>query len=191
MPTSHRAPPPAEPVRRMLPPLAAVAAVVAVILVLLWLNSPSHTSGQGPALQPPPAGRTAAASTSPSASPSPSVSAHRSARPKPHRTAPASEPPATQQPAVAPIPLTVLNNSRRSGLAHRAAAQVADRGWPIRLIGNFTGRIPVSTVYYAPGQQAQGRLLAREFPAVQRVLPRFDGLPGHGLTLVVTREWPA
>jgi hypothetical protein len=26
---------------------------------------------------------------------------------------------------------------------------------------------------------------------VQRVLPRFHGLPGSGLTLVVTREWPA
>ena len=27
------------------------------------------------------------------------------------------------------------------------------------------------------------------FDRVRRVLPRFRGLPGHGLTLVVTRDW--
>lgn len=189
-PGSHRAASPTpDPIRRLLPPLAAVTAVVAVILVLLWLNSPAHTSGPGPALQRPAALPTSA-SVSPSHSPSPSPSAHATA-PKPRRSAPVAEPPATQRPAVTKIALTVLNNSRRTGLAHRAAAQVARRGWPIALIGNFTGRIPVSTVYYVAGEEPQARLLAREFPAVQRVLPRFRGLPGHGLTLVVTREWPA
>jgi hypothetical protein len=88
------------------------------------------------------------------------------------------------------VPLTVLNNSRRTGLAHEVAAEVGRRGWPIAQVGNFTGRIPVSTVYYPPGEEPLARLLARQFPAVQRVLPRFTGLPGHGLTLVVTREWP-
>ena len=87
--------------------------------------------------------------------------------------------------------MSVLNNSRRSGLAHEVAAQVAAKGWPVAKVGNFTGRVPVSTLYYAPGQLASAQRLAAAMPPIQRVRPRFSGLPTSGLTLVVTREWPA
>lgn len=173
----------------MVPPLSAVTAIVAVIAALLVLNRPSHhDANAGPAVVPgstPTA--TAPASTAPpvSKSPSPSTS------PTPHRTVPVTEPSATAKPVVAKAPVTVLNNSRRQGLAHRAAAQVANGGWSIKYIGNFTGRIAKSTVYYAQGQAAIAHAFAHQFSAVQRVLPRFRGLPGSGLTLVVTREWPA
>lgn len=175
----------------MVPPLAAVSAVVLVIVALLVLNHPSHqATDAGPAVHPAP--------TRSSAEPEPTSSASAPAvvptvRPKPHRSAPAAQPSATAtaRRAVAKIPVTVLNNSRRTGLAHRAAAQVSSGGWPIRQVGNFRGRIPVSTAYYARGQAREARALAHQFRAIQRVLPRFDGLPGSGLTLVVTREWPA
>ncbi|HET6816808.1 MAG TPA: LytR C-terminal domain-containing protein, partial [Mycobacteriales bacterium] len=55
----------------------------------------------------------------------------------------------TSRPTAAILPVSVLNNSMRSGLAHEAAAQVAAHGWPIAKIGNFTGRVPISTLYYA------------------------------------------
>ena len=174
----------------MVPPLAAVSAIVIVIVLLLVLNRPDNSVSAGPVVTPGPTKTTTEpeltappVSSSPSGTPRPS--------PKPHRTPPSAEPPATAKPAVAKIPVTVLNNSRRTGLAHRAAAQVSSKGWPIRQIGNFTGRIRVSTAYYAPGQAEEAHKLARDFPAIQRVLPRFEGLPGSGLTLVVTREWPA
>lgn len=178
-----------EYVRRMVPPLAAVTAIVAVIVALLVLNRPSHhRADAGPVVTPGPTHTssepqpTAPPSTS---SPSPSVS------PTPRRTVPVTEPSATAKPVVAKAPVTVLNNSRRTGLAHRAAAQVANGGWSIKYVGNFTGRIAESTVYYAPGQAAIARAFAHQFSAVRRVLPRFEGLPGSGLTLVVTRDWPA
>ncbi|GAC1328182.1 MAG: hypothetical protein NVSMB13_15120 [Mycobacteriales bacterium] len=85
----------------------------------------------------------------------------------------------------------MLNNSRRPGLADRAASQFAAGGWTIADVGNFTGRIPVTTVYFEPGQEGAARALAAQFPAIARVLPRFAGLPGSGLTVVVTREYPA
>ena len=85
----------------------------------------------------------------------------------------------------------MLNNSRRSGLAHQAAAQVQAKGWPIAKVGNFTGRVAISTLYYDAGQLASAQRLAQTMPAIQRVRPRFSGLPTSGLTLVVTREWPA
>ena len=65
------------------------------------------------------------------------------------------------------------------------------QGWPLGKVGNFTGRIAMSTLYYAPGQETSARRLAAELPAIRRVLPRFSGLPTSGLTLVVTRDWPA
>lgn len=83
----------------------------------------------------------------------------------------------------------MLNNSRVHGLAHQAAAQFAEDGWQIRLVGNFTGRIPVTTVYYGPGEYAAAVQLAREFDQVQQVLPRFAGLPGNGLTIVLTEDY--
>ena len=192
---SHRAPVPfSESVRRAVPPLAAVAAVVFVIVLLLVLNRPGQThtavqGDQGPAVVPPPTSASLAPSpsqTAPTTTPSPS--------PSPRRTAPVAEPSATatrSAPAVSKLPVTVLNNSRRTGLAADAAGQLSRGGWPIREVGNFTGRIRVSTAYYAPGQESVARNLAHQFRAIQRVLPRFSGLPGSGLTLVVTREWPA
>jgi hypothetical protein len=176
----------------MVPPLAAVSVIVIVIVALLVLNRPGHhATDAGPAVQSPgPSLPTSqAAVTTPSVKASPTPSPKPSS--KPHKTVPVAEPSATAKPAVAKAPVTVLNNSRRTGLAHRAAAQVANGGWQIKQIGNFTGRIRISTVYYAPGQAAVAHKFAHQFSAVQRVLPRFRGLPGSGLTLVVTREWPA
>lgn len=189
-PRSHRAPVPvSESIRRLVPPLAAVTAIVLVIVLLLVLNRPGHTTTPGVSAGPVVTSPSASATATPT--PTPSLSMTPSAQPTPHRTAPVAEPSATAKPRVQKLPVTVLNNSRRTGLAARAAGQLSGGGWPIRSVGNFTGRIPVSTAYYAPGQESVARALARQFPAIQRVLPRFSGLPGSGLTLVVTREWPA
>ena len=171
-----------------MPPLAAVAAVVGVIVVLLVLNNRPTPAGPGPgavAEKPASARITESPSASPSASSSPSPTASATAPP-------VSEPSATQSPAQTAatlVPVTVLNNSRISRLAARVAADLRRHGWPVRKTGNFTGRIRATTVYYAPGQRASAMRLARTFAQIRRVEPRFAGLPGHGLTLVVTRDW--
>jgi hypothetical protein len=155
---------------------------VVVIALLLALNSSPDRDSAGPAITSP--------TPTPSASTSPAPPAP---RPTPTRSHIATHVEAKRSTRPAPVvaPVSVLNNSTRSGLAHRAAAQVAAQGWPLATIGNFTGRIVVSTLYYAPGQYDTAQRLAGQLPAIQRVLPRFSGLPAQGLTLVVTREWPA
>ena len=168
--------------------MLAVGAVVVVIVLLLVLNQAGDPTGPGPALAEP----TGPLATTTSASPTPTATrTTHSPRPTPSRTVPVDEPPATQAPRVAKIPVTVLNTSTIQHLAARAARQLRAKNWPIRLVGNYRGRLPVSTLYYLPGQRDVADLLADEFPAVQRVLPRPEDLPGKGLTLVVTREWPA
>jgi hypothetical protein len=84
----------------------------------------------------------------------------------------------------------VLNNSRITGLAHEVAAQVEARGWRIGIIGNMQGALPVTTVFYSPGDEAAAQHLAREFPSIQSIQPNAVAhLTQTGITLVLTRDW--
>jgi len=194
----------------------AVAGVALGIGALLWANDdptsgtptvqalisgpegPTATSSAGAPVvmpHPPTASRPAAAQgTAPVAvapAPRPSPSPSRPAQPSPP-TAKGGATNVSRGPAA--LSLTVLNNSRYGGLAARAASRFRSGGYPVGAVGNFTGRIRATTVYYAPGsarQAAAARALARRFPGVHRVLPRFAGLPGSGLTVVVTRDFRA
>jgi hypothetical protein len=177
---------PVSPVRALAGASVAVAGVLLGIGALLWATDAPKGS---PALQ-----QTQAQSSSVSPSPSPAPSPSPSPSPEAVMVVPAPlvSPTASPTPAAAPkLALTVLNNSNVNGLAHRAAATYRAKGWPIKLEGSFRGRIPVTTVYFAPGQQASALLLQKEFPAIQRVRPRFSTLPGSGLTVVLTRDYPA
>jgi hypothetical protein len=105
---------------------------------------------------------------------------------------PSATPPA--QTSAARAPLTVLNNSVIHGLADRVATAVQARGWQVAQVGNFAGLLPASTVYFNPGDaagEAAARELAREFPQIAQVLPRYAGLPPTppGIVLVVTKDW--
>jgi hypothetical protein len=101
---------------------------------------------------------------------------------------------AAPRPTRVVAPLTVLNNSRRTGLAKRAAAEFAAGGWPIRGTGNYRAtRLAKTTVYYTPRnarERAAAESLRRQFPHVERVQPRFKGLPGSGVTVVLTGDYP-
>ena len=183
---------PVSPMRAMAGALVAVAGVLLGIGALLWATeAPSGTPTVASQQQ---------ATTQVPSSPLPSPSVEPSVAPP--AVAPASRVPTVTQsspvpatrPTVAPIPklaLTVLNNSNRTLLADRAAREFRAAGWPIKLTGNFRGRISETTVYYEPGQLRSARLLQRAFPGLTRVRPRFDGLPGSGLTVVLTRSYNA
>jgi hypothetical protein len=179
---------------RLVGVLVALAGVALLIVGVVALGGGgSGSSGAAPA----PA--TPSVSTAPSTAPSATRSTpptRTSAAPRPSATpprtvAPPASPPAT---SAARAPLTVLNNSTIRGLADRAAAQVQDRGWQVAQVGNFAGRLAVTTAYYTPGDaagQAAALELAREFPQVDQVLPRYAGLPPTpaGIVLVVTKDW--
>ena len=127
---------------------------------------------------------TAAAALAPSPSPLPSPAA---AAPR------AAAPPALPTPTVAPparLPVTVLNNSRITGLAADGAERFSAGGWPVAAVGNFRGRIPVTTVYYDPGLETAAREFAGSFSGIVRVRPRFEGLPARGVVVVLTRDFP-
>ena len=177
--------------------IGALIALVGVALlvggVVALGGGDSGSSGAAPAPSP------SRSAGSPSSASSPSVSTSGAPRtttaPRttvaPPPTGPSATPPQT---AAARAPLTVLNNSTIRGLADRAAGQVQNRGWQVAQVGNFAGRLATTTVYYTPGDsagQAAANELAREFPQVDQVLPRYAGLPPTpaGIVLVVTKDW--
>ena len=49
----------------------------------------------------------------------------------------------------------MLNNTTRAHLAARAADQFRAGGWQVVKVGNFTGTIPSTTVYFTPGSGAE------------------------------------
>lgn len=159
----------------------ALLGVLLAIGALILFNGNDEPKG-GPVVA---AGPTSGHSSTPSAAPSAEPTATPSTGSSPAPVVVATKP------AAAPvIPVTVLNNSRRTGFASQAAAYFERNGWPVRTTGNYRGRIEQTTVYYAPGQEGSARRFAAQFH-VPRVLPRsaLPGLPSTGMTVVLTRDY--
>ncbi len=153
--------------------LAAVATVIGLGTLATEGNSSSAAPDSSVTSEPP----------APSAAPSSVVVT----------TPPAATPAPTAAP-VAPVraPLRVYNNSTISGLASGAAADFQGAGWPVQVVGNYSGGIiPTSTVYFRPGtgENAAAQQLGSEFGL--RVEPRFSGLDdaSPGLIVIVTNDY--
>jgi hypothetical protein len=168
--------------RAFLGALLAVAGVaLGIAALLLWRDQPSGTptvslpTGRPSAVVTPSAQPTAAPTSAPTAAPT---------------TAPTTVPSASAAPLPSPVvPVTVLNNSKVKGLADRSSRKFSAGGWPVAATGNYRGgTIAQTTVYYAPGQLGSAQRFAKQF-GIDRVLPRFSGLPGKGLTVVLTRDY--
>lgn len=184
--------------------LVAIAVILSGIVVINLLTrdkkSPSPAAVKSPstagaALRSSTAAKPGAAASKPTPR-SPSTPAGRgsvkpSAAPKPSAPAgPAAAQPSSPQAAAARIPLAVLNSSRIRGLAKSAASDFRAAGWSVPgKPGNTSYRATITTVYYLAGQEAAARQLMRDVPRVRRMLLRPRVLPGHVLTVVVTREY--
>ena len=88
--------------------------------------------------------------------------------------------------------MRVYNNSKISGLAHAAAADLQAEGWRVTDVSNYPdGTIPTTTVYYRPGteEEAAARQIAATFG--MRVEERFDGIKDAppGVIVIVTNDY--
>ena len=179
--------------------IGALIALVGVALLVggavALVGGDAGSSGAAPAPSPSPSRSAGSPSSASSPSASTSGAPRTTTAPRTSVAPPPTRPSATPpQTAAARAPLTVLNNSTIRGLADRAAGDVQNRGWRVAQVGNFAGRLATTTVYYTPGDstgQAAANELAREFPQVDQVLPRYAGLPPTpaGIVLVVTKDW--
>jgi hypothetical protein len=92
----------------------------------------------------------------------------------------------------AAIPLVVLDNTGRPAVARNATERFEQAGWTVSGTGTFSGDILSTAAYYDPasdGAQAAAEALQAQFPAIQRVRPRFDGLPRGPVVVVLTYDY--
>ena len=172
----------------LLASLVGVAVVaVAVVVVLNFRGEPVNHSAPSTAISSSffdSSARPSAASTgTSSAGPTPSTATPTLASPAPQTTV-------TGQGGAPSPSLDVLNDSRISGLAHRAADQFSAAGWDVAVIGNFSGGrdVPATTIFFPDGAQAAAQRLAVRF-GVDRVLPAPPYLSASHLSVVLARDW--
>jgi hypothetical protein len=171
--------------------ILAVVAVLALVGVIAAVGGQGHKGGKSKH-----SGGTHTNAALSTPGPSDATSASASAPTQSAPTSPSRSPaqhhrPVTKTPVN--IPLTVLNNTIKSGLAAQAAQKFSTKGWQVGPVGNYTGDLSATTVYYDstnPAQHRAAETLAAQFPEVAQVQPRFAGLPGSGLTVVLAPDWP-
>ena len=190
--------------------LCVVVAGVLVVVALHWRGESPHGSSAlaRPAGSTSPAGRSPATSptadtpTSTAVSPTPSApsavssgtsTAASSATPgAPATSAATAEPSESASPGPAAVPaVDVLNDSRVTGLAAQAAAQLRAAGWTVATVGNFAGDdVPATTVFFPEGDETVARQLATAL-GVTRVIAAPEGLSSSNLTVALAHDWPA
>jgi hypothetical protein len=169
--------------------LGALLLVLGLVLAFIAYSALGHPHGrQAGLLRPlasPPAGApgAAAAAERPAASQSPVAGAAGYGGSRATQAAQGNQ---------SRIPLTVLDNTGRPALA-RGAAQLFQRaGWTVTGTSTFDGDILSTAAYYDPeiaGARAAAEALQVQFPVIQRVRPKFDGLPSGPVVVVLTHDY--
>ncbi len=90
------------------------------------------------------------------------------------------------------VALVVLDNTSRPELARSASDRFRQAGWTVTDTSTFDGDILSTAAYYdpsAPGAQAAAEALQAQFPEIQRVRPKFDGLGPGAVVVVLTYDY--
>ncbi len=168
--------------------LAVGAVAVLVIALLAWQGHRVLGRSDG--------GQTAIAASASAKARLPSVTATAGAaiRPRTSSVVPSAGGSSSATASVAAtgpkLPVGVLNQSGRTGLAARTAALVRRAGWRVVAVGNSHGGVPATTVYYPTGAKDQASALAAALPGADRVRPSTPTMSSSRLTLVLTSTYP-
>jgi hypothetical protein len=90
------------------------------------------------------------------------------------------------------LPLTVLDNTGRPALARGASDRFTEGGWTVTRTSTFDGDILSTAAYYDPsadGALAAAEALQAQYPEIQRVRPKFDGLGPGAVVVVLTYDY--
>jgi LytR cell envelope-related transcriptional attenuator len=89
------------------------------------------------------------------------------------------------------VPVVVLNETTRTGLAARTSAMLAAKRWRTTGVGNFIGTVHDTTVYFPAGRAHDAHRLAKALPGrPNRTRPTFAGIPQARLVVVLTATYP-
>lgn len=201
-PVGRRAKPPVEGTpsplgRAVLPVILVLVAVVAVGAAWRQLNASDPSTVAGPTPSP-----SSSSSASGSASGSPSAtSASPTTSPKPTKSsspAPTSSATSTSSPtpSTAPVvidrsvPVTVLNGTRRTGLAARVANELRSKGWTVVSIGNWRGGGVSTTTVFVNGRDDAAATMRRDLEAADATKAPIGAMRDNRITVVVMGDYP-
>lgn len=178
------------PLGRIVLPIALlVVAAVAVFAAWNQLGSRESETASGPSSTPSASASPASSSPSASAKPStkPSATASSSPTPKPS-TSPSSSPSAIV--IDRSVPVTVLNGTRRTGLAARVATELKAKGWTVVSIGNWRGTGIDTTTVFVDGRDDAAVTMRRDLPAADATEQPIGAMRTNRITVVLMDDYP-
>lgn len=190
----RRAKPPVErtpsPLGRIVLPVVLMI-LAAVALVGAWrqltVQDPNLAGGPGP---------TKSASVSPSPTPSASASSTASQKPSPTPTKSSASPTKSASPSASAVvidrsvPVTVLNGTRRTGLAARVADDLRAKGWTVVSIGNWRGGGVDTTTVFVVGRDDAAATMRRDLKAADATEEPIGAMRTNRITVVVMDDYP-
>jgi hypothetical protein len=159
--------------------LLAVLGVVVAVVALVALRHPNGRQATAVPLRTSTVTSTSTQTTTRTAQPSTHASS------SPHASGSAS-------PAAHSIPLVVLNDTSRTGLAETAKTRFQTAGWTVTSTGNISNDILSTCAYYDPTDPANQQAaieLQKSFPAIKRVKEKFPELPAGPIVVVLTSDY--
>jgi len=195
-PPGRRAKPEPEPTpsplgRLILPVVLLLVAAVAVFAAWNQLGTDDADLAGGPAPTSS-ASPSASASAKPTASAKPSASAAAKPTAKPSST-PSSSSASPSTSAVVidrSVPVTVLNGTRRTGLAASVAAELRAKGWTVVSIGNWRGNGVETTTVFVDGREDAAATMRRDLEAADATEEPIGAMRDNRITVVIMGDYP-
>jgi len=110
--------------------------------------------------------------------------------PTPDPTTPAPSPTRSSIPVDRTVPVTVLNGTRRTGLAAAVAADLRAKGWTIISIGNWRGTGVDTTTVFVNGEQDAAATMRRDVRAADATRTPIGAMKDGRITLVLMDDYP-
>jgi LytR cell envelope-related transcriptional attenuator len=173
--------------QRIVGSLLAALGVVVLVIAIIALRQPNGHQAALRTSAVADSSSTGSSAPAPSSTPPASSTTPTSSSP----AAPTTSASATTDPLKA-IPLIVLNNTSKTGLADTAAGRFRAGGWTVTSTGNLVNTIASTVAYYDPSvanAQAAATALQAQFPAIKRVVAKFSGLPAGPIIVVLTSDY--
>ena len=176
--------------RIVLPIVLLVLAGVALFGAWHQLGSDDGSDVAGPTPT-----SSASASATPTPSPSPSTTASEEPSPSPTPTKTSASPTKSPSPTASvvidrSVPVTVLNGTRRTGLAAKVADDLRSKGWTVVSIGNWRGSGVDTTTVFVVGREDAAATMRRDLKAADATEEPIGAMRTNRITVVVMDDYP-
>jgi hypothetical protein len=174
--------------RIVLPVVLLLLAAVALFGAWNQLGADEDADVAGPA---PSSSASASVAPSPSASPSTTASAKPSPTPTKTSASPTKSPSPTASVVIdRSVPVTVLNGTRRTGLAAKVANELRAKGWTVVSIGNWRGSGVDTTTVFVVAREDAAATMRRDLKAADATEEPIGAMRTNRITVVIMDDYP-